>query len=220
MTQVQHKTMSDSLYDQEDFRRLIDVSDVVFENIIRYHALLLKWNKAINIVSPKTLNQAWHRHLIDSAQVSQYVPTKTEVYADLGCGGGFPGLVIAMMRPDLQTHLVESDERKGQFMRSVVRETALKNVTIHTKRIEDAHADLTPDFVTARALASLEQLFDYCLPWVESNPDLCFGFMKGMRSVEEVEAAKLRYDFTVRSHESITDSSAQILIVEKLRTIV
>ncbi len=212
--------MTETLYQKEDFRCLIDVSDAVFENIITYHALLLKWNRAINIVSPKTLHQAWHRHLIDSAQVAQYVPNDTNVYADLGCGGGFPGLLIAMMRPALETHLVESDERKCQFMRSVVRETSLKNVTIHTKRIEDAYEDLTPDFVTARALASLEQLFDYCLPWVQKNPALGFGFMKGMRSSEEVDIAKARYNFTLQSHDSITDSTAQILIVEKLQTIV
>ncbi len=212
--------MTETFYQKEDFRRLIDVSDTVFENIVSYHALLQKWNKAINIVSPKTLNQAWHRHLIDSAQVAQYVPDDTNVYADLGCGGGFPGLLIAMMRPALETHLVESDERKCQFMRSVVRETSLKNVTIHTKRIEDAYEDLTPDFVTARALASLEQLFDYCLPWVQKNPALGFGFMKGMRSSEEVDIAKARYNFTLQSHDSITDWTAQILIVEKLQTIV
>ncbi len=208
--------MSQSVYSKNDFQKLFTVSDDVFANVVRYHALLLKWNKAINIVSPKTLDQAWHRHLIDSAQVTQYIPEHIKTYADLGCGGGFPGLLVAMMRPDLDVHLVESDERKCQFMRSVVRETELKNVTVHTKRIEAAIDDITPEFVSARALASLEKLMDYCFPWIEQKPDIGFCFMKGMRAQEEILAAQKRYDFLCQSYDSITDENSKILLIDKV----
>ena len=160
------------IYTEDDIQGLFDVSRETLEKIRIYHTLLLKWNKAINLVSPKTISESWHRHFIDSAQVSQFIPSDIRVYADLGCGGGFPGLVIAMMRPDLDVHLVESDERKGQFMRSVSRETSLNNVTIHTKRVEAVIDDFAPDFVTARALASLGVLFDYVFPWVSLNPTI------------------------------------------------
>ena len=124
-----------TLYTKDNFRELFDVTDDVFAQIELYQTLLVKWNKAINLVSPKTINESWHRHVIDSAQMVRFVPDQTKIYADLGCGGGFPGLVVALMRPDIETHLVESDERKGQFMRTVVRETGAQNVTIHTKRV-------------------------------------------------------------------------------------
>ncbi len=204
------------MYQKSDFQKLFAVSDDVFENVVRYHALLLKWNKAINIVSPKTLDQAWHRHLIDSAQVAPYIPEDIKTYADLGCGGGFPGLVIAMMRPELNVHLVESDERKCQFMRSVVRETELSNVTVHTKRIEAATQDIEPDFISARALASLEKLFDYCYPWVEQNPKVGFCFLKGMRVQEEISEAEKRYKFSSQSHDSITDANSKILVIHEV----
>lgn len=208
------------IYTKDDFQKLFDVPAEMFESIETYHALLLKWNKAINLVSPKTLNESWHRHIIDSAQVEKFIPqktkTETKIYADLGCGGGFPGLVIAMMRPELDVHLVESDERKCQFMRSVARETALINVTIHTKRIEDVIDDITPDLITARALASLDKLFDYILPWTAQSPDLRMVFMKGQKAEEEITEAQKRYHFDHKSTQSITDENAHILEIKNL----
>lgn len=204
------------VYDKSDFRDLIKISDEVFSKIETYNDLLLKWNKAINLVSPKTIDQAWHRHFIDSAQLSKIIPNNVRTYADLGCGGGFPGLVLAMMHPEIKVNLVESDERKGQFMRTVVRETDTKNVEIHTKRVEAVINDFCPDFVSARALSSLGNLFDYCLPWAEKNKDLNFCFMKGERANEEIAEAKKRYCFDYKSVQSITDSSAQLLLIQKL----
>lgn len=204
------------VYDKSDFRDLIKISDEVFSKIETYNDLLLKWNKAINLVSPKTIDQAWHRHFIDSAQLSKIIPSNVRTYADLGCGGGFPGLVLAMMHPEIKVNLVESDERKGQFMRTVVRETGTKNVEIHTKRVEAVINDFCPDFVSARALSSLGNLFDYCLPWAEKNKDLNFCFMKGERANEEIAEAKKRYCFDCKSVQSITDSSAQLLLIRKL----
>lgn len=206
----------DKLYTKDDFRTLFDVSDEVFAHIETYAQLLVKWNKAINLVSPKTINEAWHRHLIDSAQVEKFIPKDAKTYADLGCGGGFPGLVVALMRPDIQTHLVESDERKGQFMRTVVRETGAQNVTIHTKRVENVTGDFTPDVISARALKSLPELLDFVWPWAQDNPDLMLCFMKGERAEEEITQAKKSYSFTLDKAPSITDSNAQILTVKNL----
>lgn len=204
------------IYQKGDFKRVIDISDEAFEKIERYHALLLKWNKAINLVSSKSIEQAWHRHFIDSAQLSKAIPEGVRIYADLGCGGGFPGLVLAIMNPDIAVHLVESDERKGQFMRSVVRETGTQNVTIYTKRVEAVTDDFCPDFVTARALSSLETLFEYCLPWAQQNRNLRFCFMKGERAGEEILAAQKCYAFEYSTVPSLTDNTAQLLFIKKL----
>ncbi len=204
------------IYSKGDFLELFNVSDNIFNNIEIYHDLLVKWNKAINLVSSKTVAKAWHRHFIDSAQVTWFIPENTKIYTDLGCGGGFPGLVVAIMRADIDVHLVESDERKCQFMRTVARECALKNVTIHTIRVENISKEIMPDFITARALASLEQLFAYCLPWAQSNSKLEFCFMKGLRADEEIEQAYSFYNFDIAKNASITDPKAQLLTVKNL----
>ena len=122
-----------------------------------YYGLLLKWQKTINLVSPSTLDDAWNRHFEDSIQVVSYIPENMKILCDIGSGAGFPGLVIAIERPDIQVHLVESDSRKCAFMRTVSRETNLSNVTIHNDRIENVIGDIDADYVSARALASLNK---------------------------------------------------------------
>lgn len=210
----------DKLYSKSDIPHLFpDSTPIMLEQLEVYHALLHKWNRAINIVSPNTLKSAWHRHIIDSAQIAPLIPDSVKTYADLGCGGGFPGLVVALLKPELQTHLVESDERKGQFMRTVVRETGAKNITIHTRRIEETTQDITPDFVTARALASLKTLFDLCLPWAEKVEHLQLCFMKGAKADDEINQARARFNFKMTPHHSITGDGAQIITIKNLKKI-
>lgn len=190
---------------------MIDLSPTVESKLRIYEELLIKWQKAINIVAPSTIPDVWNRHIIDSVQVSSLIPENTKVYADLGCGGGFPGLVVALMTPALEVHLVESDERKCQFMRTVIRETGAENVRVHTIRIEESYDEFTPDLLSARALAALPKLLTLCQPWVIKNPDVRMIFMKGQRAEEEIGDAKKSFDFTYDKIESLTDKQACIL---------
>lgn len=177
----------------------------------QYHALLLKWQKAINLISPNTVNEAWDRHFEDSLQLLPHVPQGATL-ADIGTGAGFPGMVLAIARPDLDVHLIESDDKKCQFLRTVSRETS-SPVKIHTTRIEGSHDLVVPDFVTARALKDLSQLCDFCLPWAQRNPSLKMIFLKGERAQEEIVQARTKYDFAVDTYPSKTDPKAQILVV-------
>lgn len=182
-----------------------------------YLALLRKWQKTINLVGPQTLDEAERRHFDDSLQLAALVPAGAKILFDLGSGAGFPGLVIALARPDIDVRLIESDARKCSFLSAVSRETETK-VSVFNGRIETAPAALpVPDVVTARALAPLEKLLDYCLPWVAANPDLLMIFPKGAQAEEEVAAAEKKYAFSVRLVPSITGSAAKILLVTTLR---
>lgn len=194
---------------------VVDVSHETKAKLKAYDALLHKWQRAVNLVSPLTLSDSWSRHIMDSAQISKILPLEAKVLADLGCGGGFPGLVLAMMHPELDVHLIESDEKKCQFMRSVSRETHTP-VTIHTARIEQAHGLVRPDIVTARALAALDKLLEFCWPWAQENRDLVCIFLKGERYEEEVAAARKKYNFTINAVPSVTDGNARILVVSDL----
>ena len=207
-----------AVYTKEDACRLIPVTDDVFARIVTYHDLLVKWQKAINLVSPKTIPESWHRHFLDSMQISQFIPQKG-VLADIGSGAGFPGLVLAMMKPELDVHMIESDERKGQFMRTVSRETELKNVTVHTRRVEDMGEVITPDIVTARALKSLPELLEFVSPWALKNSKLLCCFLKGRGAEEEIAAARKHFHFNVETHKSLTEPDAAVLVVTEIKRI-
>lgn len=199
----------------QEFFNSLNVSRETTDKLEIYLRLLMKWQKAINLVSSRTLQDAWIRHFVDSAQLLPLLPKRVKIIADIGSGAGFPGLVLAILNPCLDVHLIESDMKKCQFMRNVSRETNTE-IIVHNKRIEDAHDLVQPDLITARALASLDELFDYTYPWAQKNKELQLLFLKGERSQEEINLAQQRYNFLCEVFESDTQAEANILRIANL----
>ena len=181
-----------------------------------YEALLVKWQKAINLVGPATMPEAWTRHFIDSIQLATFLPESARTLHDLGSGAGFPGLVLAMARPDLTVTLIESDQKKCAFLTNVSHETKTP-VMVLTQRIEKATDSIpAPDVVTARALAALTDLLGYVWPWAQKNPKMICIFPKGAQAEAEIRAARHDWAFDLVQEQSITDSGATILIITNL----
>lgn len=198
----------------EDFA----VSREIADKLLTYHKLLLKWQKAINLVGPKTVQDAWNRHFKDSAQILKYIPDGAQMLVDLGSGAGFPAVVLGIMNPNLSVHAIESDERKAQFIRTVSRETSV-DIKVHDQRIESVQLESTPDIVTARALADLKTLLEMCLPWAQANPELILLFLKGQKAVEEIAEAQKCFSFEIAQHPSLTDEAASLLLITGLKEI-
>lgn len=178
-----------------------------------YLALLQKWQAKINLISPASLPDAWDRHFVDSAQIEPLLPETSKILYDLGCGAGFPGLVLAVMRPEITVSLIESDAKKCAFLQTVSRETGAA-AKVENRRIEDAAANLpAPDVITARALASLDKLLDYCAPWIAAKPGLILIFPKGAQAQTEIDEAAAKWDFSIDSTQSVTQADAQILVL-------
>ena len=190
------------------------MDDNIQDKLKAYQALLNKWQSKINLISSSTLENAWERHFEDSVQVSDYIPQGTKTLFDLGSGGGFPGLVLAMVRPELDVHLVESDQKKCIFLKTVSRETQ-SPVTVHQERIEHVSCETVPDVISARALASLPKLFDYCQKWIEGNPDLILIFPKGEKADVELEALSKEWGYDCCTYQSKTDENAKTLVFSK-----
>lgn len=187
----------------------------VEEKLQTYLALLEKWQPKINLISDNTLEDAWERHFEDSMQITNFLPEESITLFDLGSGAGFPGMVLAIMRPDIKVHLVESDQKKCSFLKTVSRETE-SLVEIHNTRIEDVSREIIPDIVTARALASLERLFEYCQFWIESNRNLQLIFPKGENSEAELETIKRKWQFDCRTCVSKTNKNAKIYLFSNI----
>lgn len=195
---------------------MANVSRETQDKLEQYLALLLKWQKAVNLVSPATLEDAWTRHFLDSLQMADLLPSTTKVLFDFGSGAGFPGLVLAMARPDLDVHLVESDQKKCSFLSTVSRETRTP-VSIHNCRIESLQTDAVPDVITARALAGLEQLLTYARPWVIKNPDLLLLLPKGANYTNELAVTGRERYARCEELVSQTDDRARILRISGVK---
>jgi 16S rRNA (guanine527-N7)-methyltransferase len=143
-----------------------------------------------NLVSKRAREELRTRHIPECVALASLLPTGTRRLLDVGSGGGFPGLVIAVVRPELDVHLLDSTAKKTTFLRDAADELALTNVTVHTGRAEElARGPLGGGFdvVTARAVAALDRLLAWTVPFL--TPDGVLYAVKGERWREELERA-------------------------------
>ena len=193
---------------------LAGLSDDTGRRLTLYADLLVRWQKTINLVAPSTLPDLWDRHIGDSMQVQAAAPNARK-WVDFGSGGGFPGLVTAIVlaeHADAEIHLVESDKRKAAFLRTVSRETGAP-VHVHAERIKSfaAHHDLPVDAVSARALAPLPQLVAWSEKFLSAG---AIGvFPKGQQAAAELTALQRDHRFRVESRPSRTRDHSSLVIV-------
>lgn len=205
----------------DDFRAVFGWPDEAIERLATYEVALRQWQKAVNLVAPRTLDEIWHRHFADSAQVAAHVPDATKSIADLGSGGGFPGLVLAVFfasQPDKHAAvtLVESDGRKAAFLRETARRLEIPVEILSTRIESDATVSrlVGVDTVTARAFAPLSRLFNLAAPLFAA--ETVGVFLKGESVVREIDEARARWSFDVDLHQSVTEPSGKIAVVRRL----
>jgi 16S rRNA (guanine527-N7)-methyltransferase len=173
---------------------------------------LLRWQHVKNLVSHTTLSEVWHRHIADSLQLLP-ICRDTGSWVDLGSGGGFPGLVVAIQRTEAQlgtTHLVESNHRKCAFLLHCIRLLKL-DARVHACRIEDFQTNSVERavVVSARALAPLDQLIAWSIGLLRNG---AIGiFPKGQDVERELRDAAISWDFAAVLHPSQTDPNARIV---------
>lgn len=200
-----------------DFARTFSVSHETLEKLELYERLLIQWQKAVNLVAPATIPQIWQRHFADSAQLLTFAP-EAKIWVDLGSGGGFPALVIAIMlanQKECCVHLIESNARKCAFLSEVARQTGAP-ARVHNLRIADAALGgrVPPaGIVSARALAPLDALLELALPFFGNASTALF--LKGREAASEIAEARKRWVFDLKIHPSISDTQGQILEIGK-----
>jgi 16S rRNA (guanine527-N7)-methyltransferase len=142
------------------------------EQFEKYFNLLVEWNKKINLTTIVEDKDVAEKHFLDSILPSKLVE-KDSAVIDIGCGAGFPSLPLKIVRPDIKLTLVDSVQKKLVFVDEVVRSLGLKNVNIVHSRAEDLaqKADFREKFkfCVSRAVAQLNTLCEYCLPFVKQG---------------------------------------------------
>lgn len=128
-------------------------------NLCAYLALLNRWNRAYNLVSPRSLQQAVSRHILDSLSLSPHLGETTGEVLDFGCGAGLPGIPLALGHPERRFTLLDRSHKKTRFVRQAVLELGLDNVTVHTadaKQFEGGPFAV----ITARAVGTVAQILE------------------------------------------------------------
>lgn len=201
------------LLHDEDRAYLIENYSVPRETIAQldlYAAMLVDWQARLNLVGPATIPHLWARHFLDSAQLLDHVPGRALTWLDIGSGAGFPGLVIAILRPDIRMTLIESRAKKCVFLQAVSEACGISNrVDVCAERVEALPA-IRFDVISARALAALTQLFDWGVRFAES--DTLWVLPKGASVESEVADARKKFHFSVQLRPSITDPAARIVL--------
>jgi 16S rRNA (guanine527-N7)-methyltransferase len=185
--------------------KLAPVAHETEARLDRYIALLREWQAKTNLVAPSTLPQLWTRHIADSLQLVDLAPTAKR-WADLGSGGGFPGVVLACAMAGTEAasvHLVERIAKKAAFLREAIRVTTSPGV-VHLAEIGDNVDRITGpvDCVTARALAPLHQLIGFAEPLMRQGAKALFP--KGQDVEAELTEAAKYWTIQPQLHRSRT----------------
>ncbi|WP_424988213.1 16S rRNA (guanine(527)-N(7))-methyltransferase RsmG [Microbulbifer sp. S227A] len=194
-------------------RYIPDVSRETLERLKCFDSLVRKWNPRINLVSRNSLEVLWSRHIVDSVQVFR-LREKSGSWVDLGSGGGFPGAVVAILAeefdPGAAVTLIESDQRKCAFLRTVIRETGVACRVI-SRRIEQVEPQAA-DILSARALTNLSGLLEFAERHLSSDGMALFP--KGVSWQKEVAEAERSWRFEYEPTESATEAGSVILKVK------
>ena len=193
-----------------EMREIFGVSFAAAEHFAQ---MLAEEGELRGLVGPRELPRLWSRHIVNSAAIVPFLPARGSV-SDVGSGAGFPGVVVALLRPDLDVTLIETMERRTQWLSDVVEELGLDNVTVRRSRAEEVKDRY--DVVTARAVANLSKLVRLVSPLL--RPGGVLLALKGMRAQAEVDDAKYVIKkvklSTAVVHEVVTPGDETTAVVE------
>ena len=199
------------LFDAGSFQARVGASAKQMADMEAFRDLLIEWNGRMNLVGPSAIGEFWRRHAFDSAQLRQVDP-QARVWADLGAGAGFPGLVLAILgktQPGAHVHLVESVAKRCRFLQAVVDALALP-ASVHNARAEDL--SLKVDVVTARACAPMARLLGYAWPYLRGGATGLF--LKGQDVESELQDATRYWKFGADLIPSLSYSEGRIVRVK------
>lgn len=189
-------------------RQLPECDDAAMMGLERLVAMLGEENQRQNLVSATSLAEVWRRHIADSAQLLAHVPRGTSPWLDLGTGAGFPGLVLAALRPDAEFLLVESRKRRIEWLTLAAGAMKLDNVRVHGSRLEDVPAQ-DAAVISARAFAPLDRLLKLAARF--STGDTLWLLPKGRSAQQELDMLR-GWTHMFHVEHSLTDPEAGVIV--------
>ncbi|MDR1910632.1 MAG: 16S rRNA (guanine(527)-N(7))-methyltransferase RsmG [Holosporales bacterium] len=184
------------------------VSDSAYNKLKHFVSLITRWNTATGLVA--SCVDIWQRHIDDSVQLLPYIEGKHVL--DVGSGGGFPGMVLAILNPQREWHLVESNTRKAMFLQEVRRQLEVPCV-VHHQRVETLEGSF--DTITARAFAPLPSLME--ILFAKLTPNGRGVLVKGKKLSQEITEANKKWRFTRALFQSRTHIDGRIVVIQDVK---
>lgn len=192
-------------------KNFCELTDSQIKNLEDFIAALLQENEKFNFIGKSTIEDLWSRHVLDSAQLLQFIDNKNLKFADFGSGAGFPGIVLSALGLR-EIHLVEKSFRKADFLRRS-RSLSRQKIFVHQTALEEfAISDF--DCIVSRALAPLPKLLEYASKFLKKD-GYCL-FLKGKNLPAEIVAAKNYFSFDFELHPSLTSSESSVIKVSNI----
>ena len=177
-----------------------------------YVSKLLQENENFNFIGKSTIDQTWHRHILDCAQLMQFIKNPQKKFADLGSGAGLPGMVLSILGLK-EIHLVEKSFRKADFLRKI-KNISPNRVFVHQAKLEELE-NINFDCIMSRALAPLDKLLEYCKKFLKDD-GYCL-FLKGKNLPQEIKNAEEIFEFEYELFPSLTTDESNLIRIKKIR---
>ena len=197
----------------KDFKEKTDINDEKLEKLKKYLNLIKIWQKKFNLVSQNSFEFIWERHFLDSYQILKLIGNKKRIL-DIGSGAGFPAIVCAICSNN-NFDLVEANKKKCRFLNEVKEIINIKNIFIHHSRIENLKIIKNFDYISARAVASLDKLLKYAFKFYTKG--MYCVFFKGKTVSKEIEVAKKKFVFHTKFIKSVTNNDGKILLIKNIK---
>ena len=191
----------------------LNVSREVKEALLNYQNLLLKWNKAINLISRNSEKDIWARHILDSLQLLKYIDFLDNII-DIGSGGGFPGIVLSIGGVK-NIALVESDKKKSVFLARAAK-LSLNKIIIIDKRVDEKFT-MNCDILTSRGVSSINNILEVTTGIKIQKKML---LLKGKNYEKEITEAQKNWLFDINLHDSITSREGKIVEISNIKKLV
>ena len=197
----------------KNFKEETNINDEKLEKLKKYLYLIKIWQKKFNLISQYSFESIWERHFLDSYQILKLIGNKKRIL-DIGSGAGFPAIVCAICSNN-NFDLVEANKKKCNFLNEVKKIIGMKNISIHHSRIENLKIIKNFDYISARAVTSLDKLLKYAFKFYTKG--MYCVFLKGKTVSKEIEVAKKKFVFQTKFIKSVTNHDGKILLIKNIK---
>lgn len=215
--------MNINVFKNEVLKMGISISDIQLKQLNEYYNLLIEWNNKINLTGITNYEEVYLKHFYDSLTICRVIDlNKENSLVDIGTGAGFPGLVLKIIFPQLQVDLIDSLGKRIIFLQDVVNKLNLQKINVINARAEEYAINHREeyDIVTARAVAPLNILLEYCLPLVKNRKyfiSLKANCEQEISSIESaLEKLKGKIIFLDKFQLPIEGSNRTIIKIQKM----